>query len=118
MWLTSTILRNGSAIRKALTLAERYPHDLCTGDPLRCGVGPGLRLRGCRRKSERLASSARSDLPKTLEYLLPPRVRRPKLRQGTIATGDDDQAWLYRDEMRAVWQQTPGALEWLRAHSS
>jgi len=22
------------------------------------------------------------------------------------------------DEMRAVWQQTPGALEWLRAHSS
>jgi hypothetical protein len=56
-------------------------------------------------------------LPKTAQYLLPARIRRPRILHDRIEVGGDDQAWLYRDEMRAVWQQTPGALEWLRAHS-
>jgi len=68
-------------------------------------------------EAERALDTARSDLPKTAQYLLPARIRRPKLQQGTIEVGGDDQAWFYRDEMRSVWQETPGALEWLRAHS-
>jgi tetratricopeptide (TPR) repeat protein len=105
-------LRAGSDAQ-ALALAERYPQDLSP----ETRFGAVLALLRLRRVEEagRALQRARSDLPKTVDYLLPPRVRRPKLRQGTIATGGDDQAWLYRDEMRAVWQQTPGALEWLRA---
>ncbi len=64
--------------------------------------------------AELALESARLDLPKTAQYLLPGRIRRPQLTRGTIQVGGDDQAWFYRDEMRAVWQQTPGALEWLR----
>ena len=111
--LVNEYLRNGCD-SKALTLAERYPHDLAP----ETRFGAVLALVRLRRlaEAEHALLTARSDLPKTTEYLLPARVRRPPLRQGTIATGDDDQAWLYRDEMRAVWQQTPGALEWLRAH--
>ena len=106
-------LRAGSDA-KALALAERYPQDLSP----ETRFGAVLALLRLQRldEAERALHGARSDLPKTVEYLLPARVRRPNLRQGTIATGGDDQAWFYRDEMRAVWQQTPGALEWLRAH--
>lgn len=113
--LVNEYLRNGCD-SKALTLAERYPHDLAP----ETRFGAVLALVRLQRlpEAERALLSARSDLPKTAEYLLPARVRRPPLRQGTIAAGGDDQAWFYRDEMRAVWQQTPGALEWLRAHSS
>ena len=100
---------------KALALAEHYPHDIAP--ETRFGaVLALLRLRRLQ-EAERALHTARSDLPKTAQYLLPVRIRRPRLAQGTIELGGDDQAWLYRDEMRAVWQQTPGALEWLRARS-
>ena len=100
---------------KALALAEQYPHDIAP----ETRFGAVLALLRLRRlhEAERALHTARSDLPKTAQYLLPSRVRRPRAAQGTIEVGGDDQAWLYRDEMRAVWQQTPGALEWLRAHS-
>ena len=31
-----------------------------------------------------------------------------------VKYGGDDQAWYYREEMRDVWLQTPGVLEWLK----
>ena len=112
--LVNEYLRTGCD-SKALTLAERYPHDLAP----ETRFGAVLALVRLQRlaEAERALLTARSALPKTAQYLLPARVRRPRLRQGTIEAGGDDQAWFYRDEMRAVWQQTPGALEWLRAHS-
>jgi hypothetical protein len=110
--LVNEYLRNGCD-SKALTLAQRYPHDLAP----ETRFGAVLALVRLRRlaEAERALLTARADLPKTTDYLLPARVRRPPAGQGTIEAGGDDQAWFYRDEMRAVWQQTPGALEWLRA---
>lgn len=100
---------------KALALAEQYPNDIAP--ETRFGAVLALvRLRRLQ-EAENALHTASSDLPKTAQYLLPARIRRPRVSQGTIEVGGDDQAWLYRDEMRAVWQQTPGALEWLRAHS-
>jgi tetratricopeptide (TPR) repeat protein len=100
---------------KALALAEQYPNDVAP--ETRFGAVLALvRLRRLQ-EAERALHTASSDLPKTAQYLLPARIRRPRASQGTIEVGGDDQAWLYRDEMRAVWQQTPGALEWLQAHS-
>jgi tetratricopeptide (TPR) repeat protein len=100
---------------KAVALAEQYPYDIAP--ETRFGaVLALLRLRRLQ-EAERALRAASSDLPKTTQYLLPARIRRPPMAQGAIEVGGDDQAWLYRDDMRAVWQQTPGALEWLRAHS-
>lgn len=112
--LMNEYLRAGSDA-KALALAEQYPHDLAP----ETRFGAVLALVRLQRmpEAERALHTARSDLPKTAQYLLPARIRRPKLQQGTIEVGGDDQAWFYRDEMRSVWQQTPGALEWLRAHT-
>jgi len=31
-----------------------------------------------------------------------------------VTFGGDDQAWIYRDEMRGVWLKTPGAIDWLK----
>jgi SEC-C motif len=112
--LMNEYLRDGEDA-KALALAEQYPHDLAP--ETRFGAVLALVRMQRMPEAERALHTAHSDLPKTAQYLLPARIRRPKLQQGTIEVGGDDQAWFYRDEMRSVWQQTPGALEWLRAHS-
>jgi SEC-C motif len=112
--LMNEYLRDGKDA-KALALAEQYPHDLAP--ETRFGAVLALVRMQRMPEAERALHAAHSDLPKTAQYLLPARIRRPKLQQGTIEVGGDDQAWFYRDEMRSVWQQTPGALEWLRAHS-
>jgi tetratricopeptide (TPR) repeat protein len=112
--LVNEYLRDGSDER-ALALAEQYPHDIAP----ETRFGAVLALLRMKRltDAERALHTARADLPKTAQYLLPSRIRRPKLTQGRVRVGGDDQAWFYRDEMRGVWQQTPGALEWLREHS-
>jgi hypothetical protein len=112
--LMNEYLRAGSD-EQALALAEQYPDDLAP----ETRFGAVLALVRLRRlhEAEHALHAARSDLPKTAQYLVPARIRRPRIVPGRIEVGGDDQAWLYRDEMRAVWQQTPGALEWLRAHS-
>lgn len=56
------------------------------------------------------------DLPKVPRYLSAKRVRKPKLDSFGVRIGGDDQAWLYRQEMRDVWEATPGALDWLKVH--
>jgi tetratricopeptide (TPR) repeat protein len=111
--LMNEYLRSGSD-EKALALAQQYPRDLAP--ETRFGAVLALVRLHRLQEAERALSRAREDLPKTAQYLLPARIRRPRIREDSIEVGGDDQAWLYRDEMRAVWQQTPGALEWLRAH--
>jgi len=53
-------------------------------------------------------------LGKIPRYLTAKRIRKPKLRPDAVQYGGDDQAWYYREEMRDVWLQTPGVLEWLK----
>jgi hypothetical protein len=50
--------------------------------------------------------------PRVARFLLPARVRRPKLSAVGVSLDGDDRAWVYRDAMRALWQRTPGALQW------
>jgi hypothetical protein len=112
--LMNEYLRVGTD-EKALALAQQYPKDLAP--ETRFGAVLALVRLHRMQEAEHVLSTARTDLPKTAQYLLPSRIRRPRILQDRIEVGGDDQAWLYRDEMRAVWQQTPGALDWLRAHS-
>lgn len=49
-----------------------------------------------------------------LRYLLPGRIRKPKMGSMGASFDGDDRAWLYRQSMRPVWTETPGALDWAK----
>jgi len=51
--------------------------------------------------------------PRVAHRLLADRCRRPHIDPHGIRLGGDDEAWLYREAMRDVWQATPGAMAWL-----
>jgi len=98
----------------AVRLAEEYPADLNPD----IAYGHALALFRLARVDEADAAiqDAVSDLPKIPRYLLAKRVRKPKLDSVGVRMGGDDQAWLYRQEMREVWEATPGAFDWLKVH--
>jgi SEC-C motif len=79
--LVNEYLRCGND-EKALALAEQYPDDIAP--ETRFGAVLALvRLRRMR-EAEHALQSARSDLPKTAQYLVPARIRRPRILRGRI----------------------------------
>ena len=98
----------------ALRLAEGYPADLNPD----IAYGHALALFRSERTGGANAAiqDAVVDLPKVPRYLLAKRIRKPKLDPVGVRVGGDDQAWLYRQEMRDVWQATTGAFDWLKDH--
>ena len=53
------------------------------------------------------------DLPLVPEYLLRELVEAPELNEFGVKLGGEDQAWLYREDMREVWMATDGMRPWL-----
>jgi len=53
-------------------------------------------------------------LPKIVRFLTHKRVKQPKVDYNQITLGGDDQAWIYRDDMRLEWEKTPDSLTWLK----
>ncbi len=96
----------------ALSLAEQYPEDLNPD----ISYGRALALYRLERykEAEDALADAITDLPKIPRFLSAKRIRKPKLDPYGVVLGGDDQAWLYREEMRDVWSSTPGALAWLK----
>lgn len=98
----------------ALQLAEQYPSDLnpdvAYGHPL------ALYRLGRTGDADVAVRDAIANLPQVPRYLLAKRIRKPKLDALGVRVGGDDQAWLYREEMRDVWRTTPGALDWLKGY--
>jgi tetratricopeptide (TPR) repeat protein len=95
-----------------LEIAGNYPRDAQPEIP----YGRVLALYRLQRLEEAqdTLSTAMEDLPKVARYLTAKRVRTPKLDPMGVQFGGDDQAWLYRDEMRDVWLETAGAIDWLK----
>ena len=98
----------------ASRLARQYPADL--NPDIAYGNALALFRLGRTGDADIAIQDAVMDLPKIPRYLLAKRVRKPKLDSVGVRMGGDDQAWLYRQEMRDVWQATPGALDWLKVH--
>lgn len=96
----------------AVALAEQYPDDM---NP-QTAYGHALALFRSGQLEAATASLRKAvvDLPRVPKYLLRESARQPKLNPGYLTFGGDDQAWSYREEMRQVWKDTPGALDWLR----
>ncbi|MDZ7841319.1 MAG: SEC-C metal-binding domain-containing protein [Gammaproteobacteria bacterium] len=96
----------------ALAVTELY-HD--TANP-ECAWGRVLALYRLDRldEAEAALAEAMQSLPAVAHHLTAKRVKKPTIRPDTVTVGGDDQAWLYREAMRDVWQATPGALDWVR----
>lgn len=95
-----------------LALADHYPDDM--NPELAYGrVLAFYRLKRTGEAREALREAV-GGLPEVPHYLTASRVRKPAVDPHSVRMGGKDQAWLYREDMRATWQATPGALEWLR----
>lgn len=96
----------------ALDLAATYPDDTLVD--MRFGRALAL-FRSKQLEAATLAlREAIGESPKVPRYLIPEEVRQPKLSTMGISAGGADEAWYYREEARELWEQTPGALEWLK----
>jgi tetratricopeptide (TPR) repeat protein len=97
---------------EALKLAESYPGDI--NPEIAFGAVLALYRLGKPLQAIEALTLALEHLGKIPHYLITSRVKKPKMFDDRVTYGGDDQAWIYREEMRPVWQQTPGALDWLR----
>lgn len=97
----------------ALALADKFPDDLLVD----ITYGRALALFRLGRLDEATAAlrEALEQSPKVGKFLLAERRRRPRIDPHGVRIGGDDEAWLYRDAMRGIWQATPGAMAWLGA---
>lgn len=109
-YLANTYLRGGEA-GQALALCERYPDD--TQPEILYGRALALFLLGRRDEADAALREATEKLPKVLQALRRARMRQPAFGPHGITFGGDDQAWLYRDEMREVWLQNGDVRRWL-----
>lgn len=109
--LVNTFLRVGSN-QQAAAICTRYPDDMLA--ETRYGHVLALYRLGDLAGAAQLLRDATEHLPLVKEYLLRKRVAKPKLSDHGVRVGGEDQAWLYREEMRDCWAETSGCLEWLR----
>ncbi len=125
--LMNHYLRDGEDER-ALALARRFPNDALAD--LAYGEVLALYRLGRQDRARLVLRTVVHRLPRIPQYLTRKRIKRPRLAssalgQGVgsatapgafpgIAPGADDQAWMYREAMRDVWEAEPGILAWLR----
>ncbi len=104
-------LRRGQDAQ-AIELAQHFPDDILA--ETRYGLALALYRQNRLQSAQTAAEQAVGDLPLVARYLVRARIKQPALSEDGIHHGGDDQAWVYRDAMRGVWQDTPGALPWLK----
>jgi len=96
----------------ALELAEKFPNDM--NPEVAYGRVLVLYRLGMQKEAVEALGNSLEYLGKIPRYLIAKRVKKPKLDPNGTMLGGDDQAWYYREEMRDVWRQTPGAIDWLK----
>ncbi|NBC49694.1 MAG: hypothetical protein GVY22_17300 [Gammaproteobacteria bacterium] len=98
--------------QQALELARRFPNDLLAD--LAYGEVLALYRLGQQEHAARALSRAVHRLPRIPRFLLRKRIKRPALDHTGFTPGAEDQAWLYREAMRDVWEAEPGLLNWMK----
>jgi tetratricopeptide (TPR) repeat protein len=109
--LMNLYLRHGEDER-ALALARRFPDDLLAD--LAYGEVLALYRLGREDRARLVLNTAIRRLPRIPGYLTRKRIKQPRLNPLGMTPGGDDQAWLYREEMRDVWLAEPGILAWMK----
>jgi tetratricopeptide (TPR) repeat protein len=102
----------GREDEKALALARQFPTDVLAD--MAYGEVLALYRLGEQERAARVLHDAVDRLPRIPRFLLRKRVKRPVLSASGFTPGGDDQAWLYRQAMRDVWEAEPGLLAWMK----
>ncbi len=93
-----------------LTLSAKYPNDF---PEMQYNHALALFALGRTDEAGQALQEVAAQYPKILDALLKTRVRRPDIDPRGVRLGGDDQAWIYREEHRPIWQRL-GALKWAR----
>jgi tetratricopeptide (TPR) repeat protein len=109
--LMNHYLRAGEDER-ALALARRFPDDILAD--LAYGEVLALYRLGQQEGARAALRTAARRLPRVPHYLTRKRVKQPMLSPLGMTPGGEDQAWLYREAMRDVWESEPGLLKWMK----
>ena len=109
--LMNHYLRGGEDAR-ALTLARRFPDDLLAD--LAYGEVLALYRLGEQERARAVLRTAVDRLPRIPRYLTRKRIKRPRPSPLGVTPGGEDQAWMYREAMRDVWEAEPGILRWMK----
>jgi tetratricopeptide (TPR) repeat protein len=97
---------------EALELSDRYDDDMTP--EIVFGRILALYREGDTKQAVFELGEALDLLPKIPRYLTAKNIKQPRLDPDGIIFGGDDQAWIYREDMRQVWEETEGALAWLK----
>lgn len=104
-------LENGDD-KDALAAIAKYPDDIA---PALCfGKVLALYRLGELPLATAALKAANQQNRKIVKFLLPANNAQPKSSAYGVEVGGDDEAWLYRRDMREVWQSVPGAMAWLK----
>lgn len=96
---------------KTIALANRYPDDMLCALPLNHILA--LYMSGDKGKALAKLAQVGKRHATALEMLLAKAPKQPKMSEHGVTLGGKDEAWIYRADTLALWQQS-GALEWLR----
>ncbi|MBI5439184.1 MAG: SEC-C domain-containing protein [Nitrosomonadales bacterium] len=107
--VVAELLERGQAA-EAVTIAARYPDDLAD---MKYTQALALHVAGREAEARDVALFALREYPKVGKTLLAESPRKPRKggREG-YTVGSNEEAWLYRDEYRPLWEKL-GALAWL-----
>jgi len=97
---------------KALSLIQTYPDDIFP--EILYGHVLILFRNGQLEPARQALKKATKSLPLVADYLIKNRVKKPELNNMGIRHGGEDQAWIYREEIRDLWKATPGCISWLK----
>jgi tetratricopeptide (TPR) repeat protein len=95
----------------ALNVCDRYPDDVLASTQFDRSLA--LFMLGRTDEAASALQYAAERCPNVLPMLLAPDPKRPRLDDGFVTIGGKDEAWLYREALRATWE-TSGGLEWAR----
>lgn len=109
--LMNLYLRNGDN-EQAVALALRFPND--TLAEMVYGEVLALYRLGLEARARTVLTAAARRMPHVSLYLTRKRIKQPPIDPAGVAVGGEDQAWFYREDMRAVWAAEPGVLDWLK----
>ena len=111
-WMINHHLRSG-ADEAALAVAAGYPDDILVATMF--GRALALWRLGRREEAEVCLRAAAADRRRVVRALLADEMACPESDPYGPVVGGEEEAWLYREEMRPTWQASPDVLAFLRS---
>lgn len=99
-----------------LQLAANYPDDI--NPEIVFGEVLALYRQARLGDAQKALCTAIITYPKLVPMLIANKVKKPKIDNMMVSFGGDDQAWIYRHEMREEWLSTEDAMKWLKKTSA